>query len=108
MKVLIVSGVIIIILLVVMCIIFADCKNMLFKEPIEKFKIHDKLSNIELLCLILVLLSMFFGALTNSYFNNSTPKAIDVYRGKTTLKITYVDSIPQDTVIVFKNKLQNK
>lgn len=30
------------------------------------------------------------------------PKAIDVYRNKTTLKITYVDSIPQDTIVVFK------
>lgn len=33
---------------------------------------------------------------------NNTPQAIDVYRGKTTLKITYVDSIPQDTTVVFK------
>ena len=30
------------------------------------------------------------------------PKAIDVYRNKTTLKITYIDSIPQDTTVVFK------
>lgn len=31
------------------------------------------------------------------------PKPIDVYRGKTTLKITYVDSIPQDTLVIWKN-----
>ena len=30
------------------------------------------------------------------------PTAIDVYRGKTTLKITYKDSIPVDTIVVFK------
>lgn len=30
------------------------------------------------------------------------PKAIDVYRGKTTLEITYKDSIPIDSVVVFK------
>jgi hypothetical protein len=30
------------------------------------------------------------------------PKPIDVYRGKTTLRITYVDSIPQDTLVVWK------
>lgn len=30
------------------------------------------------------------------------PSAIDVYRGKTTLEITYKDSIPVDTVVVFK------
>ena len=32
----------------------------------------------------------------------STPKAIDVYRGRTTLEITYKDSIPIDSVVVFK------
>lgn len=30
------------------------------------------------------------------------PKAIDVYRGRTTLQITYKDNIPIDTVVVFK------
>ena len=30
------------------------------------------------------------------------PQAIDVYRGNTTLQITYKDSIPVDTVVVFK------
>lgn len=32
----------------------------------------------------------------------TTPQAIDVYRGKTTLEITYKDNIPIDTVVVFK------
>ena len=32
----------------------------------------------------------------------STPRAIDVYRGRTTLEITYKDSIPIDSVVVFK------
>lgn len=30
------------------------------------------------------------------------PSALDVYNGKTTLAITYVDSVPVDTTIVFK------
>ena len=30
------------------------------------------------------------------------PQAIDVYRNKTTLEITYKDSIPLDSVVVFK------
>lgn len=34
----------------------------------------------------------------------SKPTAIDVYRGKTTLEITYRDSIPVDSVVVFKKK----
>lgn len=32
----------------------------------------------------------------------STPQAIDVYRCKTTLEITYKDSIPIDSIVVFK------
>ena len=30
------------------------------------------------------------------------PTAIDVYRGKTTLEITYKNGVPTDTVVVFK------
>ena len=33
---------------------------------------------------------------------HSNPQAIDVYRGRTTLEITYKDSIPIDSVVVFK------
>lgn len=32
------------------------------------------------------------------------PKAIDVYKGKTTLKITYKDKVPIDSTVVWKNK----
>lgn len=32
------------------------------------------------------------------------PKPIDVYRGKTTLEITYKDGIPIDSTVVWKNK----
>jgi uncharacterized membrane protein YfcA len=54
------------------------------------------------LFVIFVLGGAFFitiSALTDS----KQPKPIDVYRGKTTLKISYIDSIPQDTVVVWKN-----
>lgn len=34
----------------------------------------------------------------------SSPEAIDVYRGKTTLEITYKDSIPIDSVVVFNER----
>lgn len=33
-----------------------------------------------------------------------TPTALDVYRGNTKLKITLVNGVPTDTVVVFKNK----
>ena len=32
------------------------------------------------------------------------PTALDVYKGKTTLEITYRDSMAIDSVVVFKNK----
>ena len=34
--------------------------------------------------------------------NTTTPTAMDVYQGKTTLEITYRDSIPVDSIVVFK------
>ena len=33
---------------------------------------------------------------------NTVPKAMDVYRGRTTLEITYKDSVAIDSVVVFK------
>lgn len=33
-----------------------------------------------------------------------TPSAIDVYRGKTTLEITYRDSVAVDSVVIYKVK----
>lgn len=48
-------------------------------------------------------LAIGVGALCiNEGLKITKPQAIDVYRGKTTLKITYKDSIPIDTVVVFK------
>jgi hypothetical protein len=32
-----------------------------------------------------------------------SPTAMDVYRGKTTLEITYKDGVPVDSVVVFKD-----
>jgi hypothetical protein len=34
----------------------------------------------------------------------SRPTALDVYRGNTELRITSVNGVPTDTVVVFKNK----
>lgn len=33
-----------------------------------------------------------------------TPTALDVYRGRTTLQITYKDSVAIDSVVVFKDE----
>lgn len=38
------------------------------------------------------------------YENSCKPTAMDVYKGKTTLEITYKDGVPVDSVVVFKDK----
>ena len=47
-----------------------------------------------------------YAALTDASCPHSknTPTALDVYRGKTTLEITYRDSVAVDSVIVYKMK----
>ena len=35
---------------------------------------------------------------------DTTPTALDVYRGKTTLEITYRDSVAVDSIVVYKVK----
>ena len=39
-----------------------------------------------------------------SLINYNEPTALDVYRGKTTLEITYRDSVAVDSVVVYKMK----
>ena len=53
---------------------------------------------------VCIILSVLVGALMAIKINTSEPTAIDVYRGNTTLEITYRDSIPIDSIVVFKNK----
>ncbi len=49
----------------------------------------------------------YFGGLIAAFgiwciSSSKSPKAIDVYRGKTTLQITYKNNIPIDTTVVYK------
>jgi hypothetical protein len=37
------------------------------------------------------------------FINEGHPTAMDVYQGKTTLKVTYKDNVPVDSVVVFKD-----
>lgn len=65
-------------------------------------------NHIELLDVILVTFGTFIFTATAitamEVSEQYKPTAIDVYRGKTTLKITYVDSVAVDTVVVFKEQ----
>lgn len=41
-------------------------------------------------------------------WHTSAPLAIDVYRGRTTLEITYRDSLAVDSVVVFKDEFREE
>ena len=45
-----------------------------------------------------------FIILIATLFLKEKPKAIDVYKGKTTLEITYKDKVPVDSTVVWKNR----
>lgn len=47
-----------------------------------------------------VVIGVTLGICTQSY----EPTALDVYRGKTTLEITYRDSVAVDSVVVYKSR----
>lgn len=49
------------------------------------------------------ILLVFVGIVSISSKN---PTALDVYQGKTTLEITYRDSVPVDSVVVLKEKFK--
>lgn len=63
--------------------------------------VHLDNSNVGIMEFILHCFAIFMIFCAFTMYINS-PEAIDVYRGKTTLEITYKDSIPIDSVVVFK------
>lgn len=46
---------------------------------------------------------LFIISLTTAIACVNTPKAIDVYRGETSLEITSINNILTDTIVVWKN-----
>lgn len=52
--------------------------------------------------IFLVVVSYILGGIVVTYLNGRKPSAMDVYRGKTTLLITYRDSIPVDSIAVWR------
>ena len=51
-----------------------------------------------------IALTLIIAGMLNIIIHQATeaPSALDVYKGKTVLKITYEDKIPVDTVVVYK------
>ena len=61
---------------------------------------NDKDRTMSALCL--VIFSYVVSGIMTFLELDKQPKAIEVYQGKTTLEITYKDSIPVDSVVVYK------
>ena len=59
-------------------------------------------NRIGLALFVCIILSVIGGAIIAIKIDTSKPTAMDVYRGNTTLEITYRDSIPIDSIVVFK------
>lgn len=79
------------------------CVNL---QKLNEFKVEDDRGN--KYCLLTILYLFIVGAsmilCSIIYKNPTTPQAIDVYRGHTELQITSVNDMPQDTIVVWKNK----
>jgi hypothetical protein len=57
---------------------------------------------------ILIATSFLLFISIDAYVQQDYPSAKSVYEGKTTLQITYEDSIPVDTVVVYKPEYRKK
>ena len=64
---------------------------------------HDRIGFFTL-CIIVGLVCFYFGVIYTCNDFNKRPNALDVYRGKTTLEITYRDSVAVDSTVVYKVK----
>lgn len=65
---------------------------------------NNKLKKVGEIGTILSVLALYMlGGISIQKMENIIP-AIEVYRGNTGLQITYQDSIPIDSVVVYKNK----
>ena len=66
-------------------------------------KLANYKKSYSIICLILMIILWCINACCVTVIVNQ-PTAIDVYKGKTELQITYKGTIPVDSVVVFKNK----
>lgn len=70
--------------------------------------LHEGDNNLKWFIVLSFLLPMLGMLLISEYrldeLYRNKPQAIEVYQGKTTLEITYRDSIPIDSTVVYKKK----
>lgn len=56
--------------------------------------------------IIMICLTFLFVVSLGGFCSRDIPNAIDVYNNKTTLEITYRDSIPCDSTVVWKEEFK--
>ena len=66
-------------------------------------KLANYKNSYSIICLVLIIIIWCIDIYCVTVIGNQ-PTAIDVYKGKTELQITYKGTIPIDSVVVFKNK----
>lgn len=64
----------------------------------------NEIGEVLIIALITIFIFVFIGWTGYHMGIANKPTAMDVYQGKTTLEITYRDSIPIDSVVVFKEE----
>ena len=57
-------------------------------------------------CFCAIIVGVMLTVVIIDYKHKDNPTALDVYEGKTTLEITYRDTIPVDSVVVFKEEFK--
>ena len=78
---------------------------MLIAVATESYKLGSA-SSVTLLISFIAFIcgSIYLNIEEQKKIEKSIPTALDVYRGNTTLEITYRDGMPVDSVVVFKQK----
>ena len=57
-------------------------------------------------CFCAIMVGVMLTVVIIDYNSKDNPTALDVYRNKTTLEITYRDSVPIDTIVVYKKEFK--
>ena len=94
-----------VIFLVICAAILILCLILTVIAVIGDFHILEQCAGIGFYISFMVFLTII--AIMSIYTPNYEPTAIDVYRGKTTLEITYRDSAAVDSVVVYEQRVFN-
>ena len=70
------------------------------------WNVSSKDSDRAISCFFTIMISVIITGVFIDYKHKDNPTSLDVYQGKTTLEITYRDSIPVDSTVVYKEEFK--